>query len=357
MRLISKDLCGGAEISSKRCSGDNKRRLTFLSRISGLPFRYCALVINKDRLPPDSGFQFKRSFYKCINRMLYERLIKAEKSVRIIADTIGGADFMDSFQEYLEKKGVPSLFQQFEHKFADSKHEPLIQLADLVAGSLSYCFDPLKQTEYSLKFRELLRPRELSIQCWPWQATFDSTYDSSLEISDTQIREPLTKRVITFLKKYENSIDDDRRMQFITLDHLLFARQFESRERQAIYAETLIARLKAAGFQELSSRAFLSRVIGKIRDEGIILAGSTDGYRLALSVEDIREYLLHDGTIIGPMLARIQKAKESVVQDTEGKLDILDAPAFLCLKKLIASFNDFNIQQGVLKSQSLEEEL
>jgi hypothetical protein len=257
----------------------------------------------------------------------------------------------------LEKKGVPSLFQQFEHKFADSKHEPLIQLADLVAGSLSYCFDPLKQTEYSLKFRELLRPRELSIQCWPWQATFDSTYDSSLEISDTQIREPLTKRVITFLKKYENSIDDDRRMQFITLDHLLFARQFESRERQAIYAETLIARLKAAGFQELSSRAFLSRVIGKIRDEGIILAGSTDGYRLALSVEDIREYLLHDGTIIGPMLARIQKAKESVVQDTEGKLDILDAPAFLCLKKLIASFNDFNIQQGVLKSQSLEEEL
>jgi hypothetical protein len=79
MRQVSKEFCGGAEISSKRIGADHGRRLKFLQRIQSLPFGYFALIINKDRIPRDSGLQYKRSFYKFINRMLYERLLKTKK--------------------------------------------------------------------------------------------------------------------------------------------------------------------------------------------------------------------------------------------------------------------------------------
>jgi hypothetical protein len=62
IRQLSTDLCSGAEISSKRIGGDHKKRLKYLERIQNLPFGYFALVINKDRIPKDSGLQFKPVF-------------------------------------------------------------------------------------------------------------------------------------------------------------------------------------------------------------------------------------------------------------------------------------------------------
>src|SRR6185369_13106617 len=95
IREIGKELCSGAEISSKRVGGDHARRLKFLGKFNSLPFGYFGLIINKDRIPKDSGLQYKQSFYKFINRMLYERLLKNGRSLRVIADQIGGQDFMD----------------------------------------------------------------------------------------------------------------------------------------------------------------------------------------------------------------------------------------------------------------------
>lgn len=86
IRQLSQDLCSGAEISSKRIGSDHKRRIKFLKPLQALPFAYYALVINKDRIPKDSGLRFKPIFYKYINRMLYERLAKAGQNLRIIAD-------------------------------------------------------------------------------------------------------------------------------------------------------------------------------------------------------------------------------------------------------------------------------
>jgi len=168
-RKLSQDLCSNAEISSKRIGPDHKRRVKFLEPLQNLPFGYYALVINKDRIPKDSGLRFKRSFYKYINRMLYERLAKGGQNLRIIAGQVGGPDFTDSFRSYPDAYGLPSLFHDCQHTFADSASTPLIQLADLIARSLAYCFDLAKAGPHSQQFRELLRPREAGIQCWPWE--------------------------------------------------------------------------------------------------------------------------------------------------------------------------------------------
>ena len=351
MRQISREFCGGAEISSGRIAGRNELRLKYVAAIRDLPFGFYALVINKDRIPKDSGLRFKSTFYKYINRMLYESLVRTGKNLRVFADQIGGQDFMDSFKPYLEGRGRPNLFQDFQHAFAKSHETPLIQLADLVAGTLSYCFDPQKQNEYSTKYRDLLRCREIGIQCWPWESAPQMTpvpADASL---DDLIRSTMTRRVVDFLEEHEQSANIDRQMQFATLSHLFFARQFEERGRQALVSAELMRRLKDVGLEVPSKQHFLSKIVGAIRFDGIILSGSPDGYRLALSVADINDYLNHDSNIIGPMLARMKKARESVSADTVNKYDILSPENYTGLKALADAYQDIQIQQAAERQE------
>lgn len=348
---VAEDLCGGAEISSKRVGGDHQRRIRFLERLCTLPFGYFALVINKDKIPKDSGLQYKRSFYKFINRMLYERLLRNGRNLHVVADEIGGKDFMESFVPYLQQRGMPGLFEQFRHEFADSANTPLIQLADFIAGTLSYCFDAEKKCAESNKFRELLRNKETAIQCWPWEITPVSQTSEPPASVDRVIRDRMIQRVSSFLDEHENNTDAERRMQAFVLSNLFFARQFEDRERQALVSDELMRRLAQEGFIDLSKQFFQARVIGKIRDEGIILAGSNDGYRLALSVEDIEEYLSHDKNIIEPMLARMLKARGSVLFDTGQKYDVLSKPEYHSLKMLANTFSDASLTVNVAQTE------
>lgn len=93
----------------------------------------------------------------------------------------------------------------------------------------------------------------------------------------------------------------------------------------------------------MNNQAFHSRIIGKIRDEGIILAGPTADFRLALTPTDIQEYLSHDNAIIGPMLARILKSRSTVKTDTASHQDILEDPRNRALQDLADAFQDSQV--------------
>lgn len=345
MKEISQKLCGGAEIKSSRIGADHQKRLKYLSEIKDLPFGYYALIINKDGIPNASGFKYKRSFYKNINRMLYQKLQRSGNNLRIIADEIGGKDFMGSFVPYLEENGLPSLFTRFEHCFAKSTQTPMIQLADLVAGTLSYCFDQGKACDYSSHFRGILRSKEVAVQCWPLQIISIPEHKPTSEDGwDAHLKATATNRAISFIEKHNNSIDIDSAMQASVLRQLLFAQEFEERDKQAIFSDKLIEQLQSEGFEKLSRQAFSSRVIGKIRDSGIILSGSNDGYRLALSTSDIQDYLNHDRNIMEPMIYRLLQARGTVKLDTANHIDILDHSNYSRLKKLADMFNDHTIE-------------
>lgn len=347
---ISNHLCSGAEIRSSRIGSDHKRRIKFLYGIKNLPFGYYALVINKDRIVKDSGLQYKKSFYKYINHMLYQHLVKSSMNIKIFADEVGSHDFMDSFKDYFEKKNKPSLFPEykFQHSFVKSKETPLVQLADFIAGTLTYCFDgDKKDSEFSPKFREILRPKEIDIKCWPLEITTVPKYIPQDEYNpDSILKVTCMNRAFNFIKQNEHSEQEKLRMQAAILSRLLFARRFEDRGNQAIYSDELIRRLEGDGFDMPSKQAFSSTIIGKIREAGIIIAGTNDGYRLAISTEDIRDYLKHDKSIIEPMVNRLLEARRSVKIDTANSFDILDTPEYACLRKIAEAFKDYEIESG-----------
>lgn len=348
---LSKRLNGGSEIASKAIGPNHDRRMRFLKEINSFPFHYYALAVNKDHLPKSGGFQFKRSFYKYFNQMLYRKLSTGSNRLHIVADEYGGRDFMDSFQAYLENKGLPDLFSSFSHDFVSSAESRMIQIADLIAGTLMYCFDQDKKGEHSAVFRRILRDKEIDIKCWPPSRIARSGIEPITTPSlDSLLYDVLCQRAQDFIDKYEESYDEDQQMQVVTLKHLLFARLYEEGTARSIYANSLIEKLKEEGFEELSDQTFKLRVVGKLRDGGVIITGSNDGYRLALEMEDITDYLHHDRSIIEPMLQRLLMARETVKKITNGQCDILSVGGFENLLRIADEFKDSCIELQAQRS-------
>ena len=345
MLKLSEEFCGGAEIKSNKIGKKHDRRLKFLNGIKDLPFEYFALVINKEQLNKDSGYQYKTSFHKAINSMLFQKLANRGARVRIFADRFGTKEFMDSFTKYFDNKIPPDLFNKFEHSYAESKETPLIQLADLIAGTLSYCFDDSKKSEFSSKFRKIIKEKEIGIDSWP-----KKSYKIPKEKpkSDSEWNERLKKdninRAIDFIYKHQQSNDIDRRMQASTLSRLLFVKNYEIDEKQSVFAVELINQLARQGFEKISEQDFRSKIIGKIRDGGIILSGSGRGIRLATTIEEICKYMKHDSNMIEPMLTRLLLAVQATKIDTSSQLDIFQSGDMKCLKALIDCYEKNHIK-------------
>ena len=341
---LSNNLNSGAEIASKKIGSKHKRRLKFLNVIKDLPFSYYALLINKDHIFRDSGLSYKRTFYKYINRKLYEKMANEYRSLHIIADEIGGRDFMDSFKYYLEEKRLPNLFSDFKHSFESSEKCRMIQLADLIVGTLSFCFDEDKKCEYSQDFRDILRKKELHFVPWPPYLDTDSLRRETNQEFDNVLSKALQKKSSDFLKKNLESEDDDIRMQAITLQALFFARIFEEIKFQSVTSEKLINILKQEGFTIKSKQDFMSKVTGKLRDAGIILTGTNNGLRLALSANDIDDYISFDQKIIEPMLRRLIIARNIIKTETMNKYDIFNSDRHEILRSLADKFNDKSME-------------
>lgn len=360
MLEISRDEFGGTEVKSSGIAGSHKRRLRILEKIRDLSFGYYALIINKDAIERDSGLQYKPVFYKFLNRMLYNRLLQGGTALNIVADEIGGKAFMESFVPYLETRGKPDLFTTWSHRFVPSKECPQVQLADLIAGTLNWCFDHEKHCEHSDEFRELLRPKEIGISSWPLQIRDipEVGDEQDASIWDEYIKVCSINRAQKFIAEYSEHEKEERHMQVAVLRHLLFVRQFEDKGQPINrISDQLIRYLQQQGFPELSRQQFSSKVIGPMRDWGILISGGTDGYRLAFSAADIRRYLSHDMNIIKPMLARLKVARQGILQDTTNQYDILDNMDFAFLKTLAEAMTDHDLAEALFSEKIIDEEL
>ncbi len=82
------------------------------------------------------------------------------------------------------------------------------------------------------------------------------------------------------------------------------------------------------------ARNFLyRRVVAPLRDAGVLIASCPQGYKIPISVDDIVTYLNQTHTIVSPMLYRMGKCRDLILQNTYGNLDILNDPAFVKYKK------------------------
>lgn len=319
------------EMKSSKIGSDNKRRTKIISQLMPIEFRVVLLIADKQKFMAESPLtEYKKTFIKFLHQRLYDRLYHVYPKLKIIEDETGTTEFQESFKKYVsERQPQFNLLNEYDFDYCDSKDEILVQLADLIGGSVNRFL--IDQT--APNYLEMLRGKILLVDEFPskHEPYWGTTKPEDCKF-DKDIYALSLKCASDFIDKNEKSDLDEKRAQVAFLRYLLFQAQNVNPTRY-IYSNQIISVLREYTDQKVSRNFLYRKVIAPLRDEGVIIASSSHGYKIPISVEDIKTYLNSTHTIVSPMLHRIGICRALIQQQTNNKMDILDDPAFVKYKK------------------------
>ena len=208
MEEIRKKYFQTGEIKSSRIGKNHDRRKRILAELLTLPFNILNVIIDKRELMHSKGLRYKKSFYKFMNNIVHKELKHAFKILTIVADEIGGSEYMQSFSEYVKKKQeVPNLWGEADFYFEASHNNVLIQLADLVAGTISFEYDAHKYNDKVPQYSRLLDKKIIRNEIYPKNIDTYKIEESPLAKDyDKEIANLSLKAAIDFINK--NQIED-----------------------------------------------------------------------------------------------------------------------------------------------------
>ena len=325
------------EIKSSRIGKDHKKRITILNELKNLPFTIFALVCDKRQISQQSGLHYKQSFYKYINNLVYQELRSSFSNLVIIADEVGTNDYLQSFAKYVKEKEVPlTLFDNSLFRFENSKDNLIIQIADIVSGSLAYNYDEHKlKNSHGNNYKALLSSKTMMIKEYP--ATFDNFNVKNNDLNpkyNAQIAEICYRKAKYFIEIHKSSNELEIKQQLAVLEYLLF-RFMNKSPRKYISTQELINQLCYLGYDKLSIQAFRTRIIAKLRDNEVIISSSPYGYKIPSSEEELEDFVNHGKTIILPMLSRLKKCNDIIRLGTSGNINLFERAEYQALANMI----------------------
>lgn len=324
------------EMKSSHVGKNHKRRKRIIADLLPLPFAIFSVVFDKRQLSEAKGLRYKPSFYKFMNNIVHKELRRAFPILTIVADEIGGSEYMKSFSKYVyERQDIPNLLGEAQFFFESSTNDVLIQLADFISGTIATEYDVHRKTPDNPLYHKILDKKITRIELYP--KTFETyTVESSAlaEGYDKKIATLCLKQAVEFINKNENSDDEEIQAQIIILKYLLF-RFMNNDLRAYIPTKELKKQLAFTHFADISTQAFRMRIIGKLRDSGVIISGSSakKGYKIPAKESELFDFINHGTTIIMPMLERLKKCRDLVKLGTENELDLFDKTKYSTLKK------------------------
>ncbi|HYK21233.1 MAG TPA: DUF3800 domain-containing protein [Pyrinomonadaceae bacterium] len=141
------------------------QRKVFLSTIAPFDFFYWGIVINKAKLMR-CGFQFQESFYKYACGLVFENAKPRLSNAIVVVDGSGSKDFRKQLKTYLARRlkddSGKCLIKKLKRQ--DSKKNNLLQMADMVVGSIARAYSGKGDAR---ECRKLIAHREMYVQFWP----------------------------------------------------------------------------------------------------------------------------------------------------------------------------------------------
>lgn len=321
------------EMKSSGVGPNHPRRKKILADIAQLDISIYAVIVDKRQLF-GKGFSIKKSFYKYLNNLVYKELYRTFPRLELYVDEHGGNDFMREFKTYVEKHHERNLFSGSDFNILNSKQSYFIQLADFVAGTLGYIFDESKKSEHSSEFEEILKPKISSLNFFPKEFSFKEFQDTNVDATfDPKIAEVCYLRVQDFIDKETGS--DQQKIDQINLLKLLLLFQRASIRNRYVSTKEIFNHLNQSRHENLKEEYFRTKVIGNLRDKGVLIASSRDGYKIPSCSQDLDNFINHGKRIVLPMLNRIKEARNTIKLATGNELDILDKDTFNELKDLL----------------------
>jgi hypothetical protein len=320
-----------SELKSSRIGGKDHIRERLLQAVRQLDFTFFCLIVDKRKIHINTGLQYKESFYKFLYGILYNNIYRTFKNIEVVADELISNEFLARFERYIKENHQVDLFHQNKIEFRKSSSTLLLQLADLVGGSIN---------RYESK-KSLLNPFEiLQGKCtarisWP-EAYQHFTVDETEEPDEFQdiISELALLRINGYIDKNVGDRDTSIRLRVMFLSYLRSVFLYNSKTR-SIYTIEIINHLKAnATAEEINEQYIRRQIVGPLRSEGILIVSNANGYKIPSSKNDVITFFNLFSRTINPMLQRLKKSHEALYQATNGKLDMLAYEEFKYLKKL-----------------------
>lgn len=312
---IRTDYFSGSEIKSSSVS-DHFRRKEILSSINNLDFKSYSIAIDKREVDKNSGLVYKKPFIKYINGLLYRKLFRSYSSVEVFCDQHGYPEFQKSFKIYLLKHHNPDLFSETKIYSVDSKEYVGVQIADFIAGSIRSSLD--KKTRDLIP---IIRANSAGIEIWPPRKGYISIEDVKGNDDDEVIEQYCLAQVKLFLEENINTKDEDKLLQLAVLEYLL-SKYYDETDYKFTYTKGI---MKAVRYNsnDKSDYYFRTKIIGGLRDAGVIIASSSKGLKIPTSVKDLSGFVDESFKKILPMIHRLGVARNQIKLATMGKLDIM----------------------------------
>lgn len=339
VELIRKKHFQTGEMKSSSVSDNDIRRIKILTELKDLPFHIFSVVVDKRKIYKDSGgLIYKKVFIKFLNNLIHKELYRAFPNLQMIADEHGRKEFMEEFKRYVSKKHMPNLFETYEFGFAKSKSNILIQLSDLICGTIATGFDEKQKSEKFSNFLSILKSKMLVLKEWP------ESYENYLVQSEidgqTKFNEIIARQAIRlakdFLEQNENTKIPEVEDQLIFLRFLLFNLRFLKSDGY-VPTHEITKNLSMIRKKKYNNHYLMTQVVARLRDQGVIIASSSQGYKLPVSEKELYDFVNRSSTVIMPMLNRLKRCREQIKVATKNELDILDKPEYQELKRYFDS--------------------
>jgi hypothetical protein len=324
---------GRGEMKSSSIGGDDKRRYKVIADLAELDFKFVTLIVDKTGVSRDSGLAYKGSFIKFLHDVLFGRLYEAYPDLKLTADEHGSPEFMASFEEYVRDRRPADLFRRPGFAFAPSHSEPLLQVADVISGTVLRLHESESRATVAEPLRALLRLRAAAFIEWPPAIRTVAPLAGASE-HDAAVRAFCLSLVTDFITKHVDAADEDVAAQAATLRFLLFHFSAVS-EAEFVSTARLRGALEDVGLNPPSEQAMRARVIARLRDHGVIVASSHRGYKIPASVADLMAFVDRTDRTVYPMVHRLQRARERISVLTGGELDILTDDRFEYLRTIL----------------------
>jgi len=159
IKKLRRDLNKSSKFEFKFNKCNKELRLLFLNTIKNCKFRIRAIVFAKDKIRSNHLRTSKASFYNFALAQVLQHNNNSILQAKIRLDGSGDKEFRQNLISYLRQQLNSEEKQIMQNlRFRDSSKDVLIQLSDMVVGSIRKHFD--KKSGDCEEYRKILRGRE-----------------------------------------------------------------------------------------------------------------------------------------------------------------------------------------------------
>ena len=318
--------------SLEQLSPNNRKEV--IEKLLSFHIDLYAIIVDKDKLWEVGGFGYQQLLDDYMNRRLYNDLFESNMSVQIFAESEQKHDFLKKFESYIGERHTRTLFNPTLLVFEKKSDNTCLQFADIINELIFNAYEnPCDENRNLIK---KLTRKFIRLEEWPYKddkrimnrlGQFTNTYDHIIAEKSIQFAQQ-------YIDRHEYSEEGliQNRVNFLKylLAYLSIGRD------EYIYGQEVIKNMQTFS-KEPINRDTMSDIVGPLRDEGILIASTSNGYKIPTATKDLIAHADFSCSRIVPMFRRLDNYRQIILNMTDQQLDILAGEQFKEIKQFLDS--------------------